>query len=66
MAFVLTITLWALGKLVVVNLAASKEFDVELVNALSTAVLVALAMFVVASAAMRLRTERRAPALPGA
>ena len=66
MAFVLTITLWAFGKLVVVNLAASKGFDVELVNALLAAVLVVLAMFVVASAAMWLRTERWAPALLGA
>ena len=61
MAFVLTITLWALGKLVVANLAASRGFDLELVNALAASALIGLALYLVVTALARLRAERRAP-----
>jgi carbon starvation protein len=61
MAFVLTITLWALGKLVAANLAASRGFDLELVNALAASALIGLALYLVVTALSRLRAERRAP-----
>ncbi len=60
MAFVLTITLWALGKLVLANLAASRGFDLELVNALAASALIGLALYLVITALARLRGERRA------
>lgn len=55
MLFVLTITLWALIRLALTNLGASRGFDVALVNALSAAALVALAVFVVGAALVKLR-----------
>jgi carbon starvation protein len=64
MAFVLTITLWALGKLVAANLAASRGFDFELVNALAASALIGLALYLVVTALARLRAERRAPLAP--
>jgi hypothetical protein len=64
MAFVLTITLWALGKLVAANLAASRGFDLELVNALAASALIGLALYLVVTALARLRAERRAPLAP--
>ena len=60
MAFVLVITLWALGKLVAANLEASRGFDLELVNALVAAALIGLALYLVITALARLRGERRA------
>jgi carbon starvation protein len=62
MIFVLTITLWALGKLTWANLQASHGFDVELLNALAAALLIALALYLALTALVKLRGERR----PGA
>jgi carbon starvation protein len=59
MIFVLTITLWALGKLVWANLAATKGFDVELLNGVSALLLILLALYLAVSAVMKLRGERR-------
>jgi hypothetical protein len=59
MLFVLTITLWALAKLAIANLQAAQGFDVLAVNALAATALIALALFVAASALLRLRAERR-------
>ncbi len=64
MLFVLAITLWALVRLALANLEASRGFDIELVNALSAAALVALALFLVGAALVKLRGPREA-ALPG-
>jgi carbon starvation protein len=64
MLFVLTITLWALGKLAIANLEASQGFDVLLVNALAATALIALALFLATSALVRVRAERRAAARP--
>jgi len=58
MAFVLVITLWALGSLVISSLQLAHGFDAALVNALSASVLIALALFLVAKAALALRRER--------
>ena len=64
MLFVLTITLWALGKLAIANLEAAKGFDVSAVNGLAAAALIALAVFLAASALLRVRAERRATVEP--
>ena len=59
MAFVLATTLWALGSLAWSNAARTRGLDLEAINALLSAALVALALFVGLSAVRRLR---RAPA----
>ena len=63
MIFVLTITLWALVALVVGNLRATRvgagHLDVEFVNALASAALVALAIYLAVLAVVRLRRDRR-------
>jgi carbon starvation protein len=60
MLFVLTITLWALGSLVLSHLRASHGLDADLLNALSASVLIALALFLAGSAVGRLRAARHA------
>jgi carbon starvation protein len=60
MLFVLSITLWALVKLVVANLEASKGFDVALINAIASAALTLLAIYLVITALVRIRAERNA------
>jgi carbon starvation protein len=64
MLFVLTITLWALGKLAIANFTASKGADLEMMNALASAALIALALFLVVSALVKLRGERGREAVP--
>jgi carbon starvation protein len=49
MAFVLVITLWALGTLAWTNLRASAGFDVALANGVAAAALVLLALFLLVS-----------------
>ena len=66
MLFVLTITLWALGKLAIANLEAAQGFDVALVNALAATALIALALFLAGSALLRVRAERRRATEPRA
>ncbi|HEY9282975.1 MAG TPA: carbon starvation CstA family protein [Pyrinomonadaceae bacterium] len=58
MIFVLTITLWALTKLAVGNFRASAGFDVKFVNGVSSAALVALALYLAVAAVLKLRRER--------
>ena len=64
MIFVLTITLWALGKLVWSNLAATKGFDVELLNGVAALLLILLALYLAVSALVKLRGDRRGEAVP--
>jgi carbon starvation protein len=64
MLFVLSITLWALIKLVIGNIRLAQGFDIKLVNALAAAALVSLALFVAATALVKLRGERNATLLP--
>ncbi|MER3426785.1 MAG: carbon starvation protein A [Pyrinomonas sp.] len=64
MLFVLTITLWALIELAVVNLQASRGLDIEMVNAASAIALVCLAIFLLFVAIVRLRKERRGSLVP--
>ena len=59
MIFVLTITLWALGKLTWLNLMATKGFDVELLNGLAALLLILLALYLAVSALLKLREEKR-------
>ena len=59
MLFVLTITLWALTKLAIGNFSASAGFDVKMFNGIAAMALVGLAIFLVISALLKLRTERR-------
>lgn len=53
MVFVLTITLWALVELALGNLAQSKGFDVALMNAVASILLIALAIYLVAKALLQ-------------
>jgi len=66
MLFVLVITLWALGGLVVGNLRASRGFDLEMVNALAATILISLALFLAATALRKVLAERRGGYRPAA
>jgi carbon starvation protein len=58
MLFVLAITLWALSSLVVANLRAATGLGIELVNAIASAALVGLALYLAAAALRKVRAER--------
>lgn len=58
MLFVLTITLWALGSLVVGNLRVTRGFDINLINAVASAALVGLAIYLTLLALIRVRRDR--------
>ncbi|HZH33396.1 MAG TPA: carbon starvation CstA family protein [Pyrinomonadaceae bacterium] len=58
MLFVLTITLWALVKMVVGNFSASQGFDIKFVNAIASSALILLAIYLVITALVKLRGER--------
>lgn len=60
MAFVLTITLWALGRIAMQSFASAKGIDVVLANAIASSLLIGLALFLVGSAIVKLR--RQSPA----
>lgn len=57
MCFVLVVTLVALARLMVSNFQTAKGFDVAFLNALASALLIVLALFLVGSAANKLRRE---------
>jgi carbon starvation protein len=59
MLFVLVITLWALSALAVGNLRVSRGLDIQLVNALASAALVCLAVYLAVAALLRLRRDRQ-------
>ncbi|HEY7785870.1 MAG TPA: carbon starvation CstA family protein [Pyrinomonadaceae bacterium] len=67
MIFVLVITLWALCALVVGNLRLTKigsgTFDIELINAIASAALVILALYLAVIAIVKLRSNRRRDSL---
>lgn len=58
MVFVLSITLWSLGKLCISNFATASGFDIALVNALSSLALILLALYLAASAIWKARRLR--------
>jgi carbon starvation protein len=59
MLFVLVITLWSITKLFIANLKLARGFDIAMLNAVSAAVLVTLALFLLGTALVKLREERR-------
>ncbi len=59
MLFVLAVTLWALVRLALSTFGASRGFDIELVNALSATALVALALFLVGTALVKVALAAR-------
>lgn len=61
MLFVLSITLWALASLVIGNFQASNGFDIKMVNGVASLVLIGLAIFLVITAFVKLRSESRTP-----
>jgi carbon starvation protein len=60
MLFVLVITLWALGKLTIANLAASGGVDIAAMNSFFSAALIGLAIYLIVRAVVALRSERPA------
>ena len=59
MLFVLVITLWALTSLVIGNFSESKGFDIKFVNGAASLALISLAIYLVITAFIKLRGERR-------
>lgn len=59
MLFVLTITLWALVKLVVGNFAQTNGLDIKFVNATASLLLILLAIYLVVVALLKLQGERQ-------
>ncbi len=59
MLFVLTVTFWALALMVYGNLSASKGFDINLVNGIASLALILLAIYLLVTALLKLRTEKR-------
>jgi carbon starvation protein len=64
--FVLTITLWSLVRLMVSNIRAGQGFDVSMVNGLTAAALIGLALYLAITALVKLRVERRDGMVPEA
>jgi carbon starvation protein len=60
MLYVLVITLWALGSLVIGNFQAAAGFDAKLINGMSSLALIVLAIYLVVNALLKVRIERRA------
>jgi len=59
MLFVLAITLTALTSLVIGNFRAANGFDIKFVNGSASLVLIVLAIYLVITALMKLRNEKR-------
>jgi len=57
MLFVLVITLWALGAMVIGNFQMSSGFDIKLINGIMSLALIGLAIFLVINGILRLRSE---------
>jgi carbon starvation protein len=62
MLFVLTITLWALGSIVLGNFQATAGFDIKLINGLMSLALIGLAIFLVVTGLLKLRRDDPAQA----
>ncbi len=59
MLFVLVITLWALVALVIGNFRQSNGFDIKFINGMASLTLIALAIYLVITALVKLRIDRR-------
>jgi len=64
MLFVLTITLWSLAKLTIANFRAARGMDVAMMNGLAAAALILLAIFLVVTALVKMRGERKGSLVP--
>lgn len=64
MLFVLTITLWSLAALAIGNFRQSSGIDVALMNAVSSVLLIALAVYLVITAIIRTRMPRELAPTP--
>jgi carbon starvation protein len=60
MIFVLVITLWSLAGLTISNLRTASGLDVQMLNAISAAALILLALFLAVTALFKVRGERKA------
>lgn len=58
MIFVLVITLWALGSMVIGNFQASTGFDMRLVNGIASLALILLSIYLAVTALMKVRRDR--------
>jgi len=59
MLFVLAITLWALTSMVIGNFRAANGFDIKFVNGVASLALISLAIYLVITAILKLRGEKR-------
>lgn len=64
MLFVLAVTVTALTKLALANIARSRGFDIELLNGVASIALLLLAIYVVIAALWKLRGERAGTLVP--
>jgi carbon starvation protein len=64
MSFVLVITLWSLINLVIGNLRAATGFDLKMINAMTAAALIGLALYLAVTALIKFRGERVASLVP--
>jgi carbon starvation protein len=66
MIFVLVMTLWAIGKLMLVYFSQSKGFDIQMFNGIAAAALIILALYLAVMALLKLRVERGGKMMPDA
>ena len=59
MLFVLAITLWALTSMIIGNFRAANGFDIKFVNGVASLALISLAIYLVITAILKLRGEKR-------
>jgi carbon starvation protein len=64
MIFVLVMTLWALGKLTIVNFQASKGVDIQFFNGIASTALILLAIYLAITTLLKLRIERGRRLIP--
>ncbi|MEP7273087.1 MAG: carbon starvation CstA family protein [Acidobacteriota bacterium] len=57
--FVLTITLWSLGKLVIANFRAGHGLDVATINGVAALALIALAVYLAVTALFKMKSEKK-------
>ncbi|RMG03321.1 MAG: carbon starvation protein A, partial [Acidobacteria bacterium] len=58
MLFVLVITLWALGALVIGNLKLSHGLDIKMINGIASLILIGLAIFLILTALLKIKKEK--------
>jgi carbon starvation protein len=64
MSFVLLVTLWSLISLIISNFRAARGLDLRMINGLTAAALVLLALFLVVAGLLKVRGERSASLTP--